>query len=132
METLTERTQFKDVLPLINAISEKDRGKTLKALLELEARSEEPLYILNGIGRRVRLIWRAKELIDKNTPESEILKELRVSRGALYYIRKEASGLKYEDIRRISKILYEGDRDLKTSHIPKNLSLTRLVLELCK
>jgi DNA polymerase-3 subunit delta len=132
VENLTERTQFKDVLQLINAISEKDRGKTLKALLELEARSEEPLYILNGIGRRVRLIWKAKELIDKNTPESEILKELRVSRGALYYIRKEASGLKYEDIRRISKILYEGDRDLKTSHIPKNLSLTRLVLELCK
>jgi len=132
VENLTEKAQFKDVFQLINAISEKDKRKALRILLELEATNEEPLYMLNRISWRVRLIWKAKELIDKKIPESEILKELKVSRGALYYIKQQANGFKYEDIKRISGILYKGDRDLKTSYIPKSLSLTKLVLELCR
>ncbi len=131
VEQLTEKAQFKDVFQLINAISEKDKKKALKVLLELESTNEDPLSILNKISWRFRLIWKAKELIDKKATEKEILKELRVSPGALYYIRREANNFRYEDIKRMSFILYEGDRSFKTSSAPKNLSLTKLVLELC-
>jgi len=131
VEKLTERVQFEDVFGLINAIAAKDKKKALKTLLELEMTHEEPLVILNKIGWRFRLIWRAKELIDKNAPRDAILKELKVSPGALYYIGQQAKNFSYEEIKRIIGILYEGDRMLKTAYIPKNVILTKLVLELC-
>jgi DNA polymerase III subunit delta len=109
----------------------KDKKKALKALLELEMANEEPLIMLNKIGWRFRLIWRAKELIDKNAPRDAILKELKVSQGALHYISLQAKNFSYEEIKQIIGILHEGDIMLKTAYIPKNIALTKLVLELC-
>jgi DNA polymerase-3 subunit delta len=131
VERLTEQSQFKDVFQLINAISEKNKKKALKVLLELESTNEDPLSILNKISWRFRLIWKAKELIDKKVPEKAILRELRVSSGALYYIGREANNFHYEDIKRINSVIYDGDISLKTSGATKNLILTKLVLELC-
>jgi DNA polymerase-3 subunit delta len=131
VEKLTEKMQFEGVFELMNALAEKDKKKALKALLELQLTSEDPIAIINKISWRFRLIWRAKELLDKNTPQEVILRELKVSSGVLYYIRRQAYNLSYEDIKRTLSVLYEGDRKLKTAYIPKNMALTKLVLELC-
>jgi len=131
VEKLTQKAQFENVFGLINAIMVKDKKKALKALLELEMANEEPLVMLNKIGWRFRLIWRAKELIDKNAPPHAILKELKVSPGALHYISQQAKNFSYEEIKQIIGIIYEGDIILKTAYIPKNIALTKLVLELC-
>src|SRR3990172_2310829 len=131
VERLTEKEQFEDVFQLVNAIAEKNKKKALNALLDLEATKEEPLVILNKISWRFRSIWRAKELIDKNVPQDEILKHLRTSSQRFYYIRQEARNFSYNDIKRINQALYDCDRTLKTAYIPKNLTLTKLVLELC-
>ncbi len=132
VQQLTEKVQFEDVFQLINAISEKNKKKALKLLLELESKNEDPLSILNKISWRFRLIWRAKELIDNMIPEKTILKELRISPGALYYIKREANNFNYRDVKLISGILYDCDRRFKTSSTPKNLGLTKLVLELLR
>src|SRR3990170_1485920 len=131
VEKLTEKEKFEDLFQLINAIGEKNKKKALKVLLDLEATKEEPLVILNKISWRFRLIWKAKELIDKNVPQDEILKQLRTSSGAFYYIRQEAKKFSYNDIKRINQALYDCDRTLKTAYIPKNLTLTKFILELC-
>jgi len=131
VEKLTEKEKFEDLFQLINAIGEKNKKKALKVLLDLEATKEEPLVILNKISWRFRSIWRAKELIDKNVPQDEILKQLRTSSGAFYYIRQEAKNFSYNDIKRINQALYDCDRTLKTAYIPKNLTLTKFILELC-
>ncbi len=132
VERFTRKAQFEDVFQLVNAIAAKDRKKALSVLLELESTKEEPLAILNRIGWRIRQIWKAKELIDKKAPQDVMLKELKVSKGALYYIQQEAKGFSYDDIKRISNALCEGDRMLKTSYVPKNIALTKLILELCQ
>ncbi|HEX3037083.1 MAG TPA: DNA polymerase III subunit delta [Thermodesulfobacteriota bacterium] len=132
VERFTQKAQFEDVFQLVNAIAAKDEKKALSVLLELESTKEEPLAILNRIGWRVRQIWRAKELIDKKSPQDVMLKELKISKGALYYIQQEARSFSYADIKRINNALYEGDRMLKTSYVPKNLTLTKLILELCR
>ncbi len=131
VERVTEKEQFEDVFQLINAIAEKNKKKALNALLDLESTKGEPLVILSKISWRFRLIWRAKELIDKNVPQIEILKQLRTSSGAFYYLRQQAKNFSYKDIKRISQTLYECDKNLKSSSIPKHINLTKLVLELC-
>lgn len=131
VENLTEKEQFKDVFQLVNAIAEKNKRKAMNALLDLEMTKEEPLVILNKISWRFRSIWKAKELIDKKMTEDEILKQLRTSPGAFYYLRQQANNFSYKDIKRITQTLYEYDRALKTSYIQKHITLTKLVLELC-
>ena len=79
----------------------------------------------------IRLIWRAKELLEKRVSRELILKELKVSSGALYYIQEQAKNLQYVDIHNFLEILYEGDRVLKSSQIPDNQILTKIILEMC-
>jgi DNA polymerase-3 subunit delta len=132
VERLTEKAQFEDVFQLINAVLNKDKKRALRILLGLESKNEEPISILNALSKRLRLIWRAKELLEGKATQSTILKELKVSPGALFYIRQEVNSLPYQDMKRINRILSEVDGKLKRSYAPRNMSLTKLVLELCK
>jgi len=131
IEALTKKTNFEDVFGLINAISRKNKRDAHRVLTELEARGEEPLSILGRISWRFRLIWKCKELIDKKTPKAEILKILKMSPGAFYYLSEDQKKFTYGGIARVMEALAQCDKKLKTSYVPKNYSLTKLVLELC-
>ncbi|HWP91135.1 MAG TPA: DNA polymerase III subunit delta [Thermodesulfobacteriota bacterium] len=132
VERLTEKVRFEDVFQLTNAVLNKDKKRALKILLDLESKNEEPISVLNALSRRFRLLWKAKELLEEKASQSTILKELKVSPGALFYIRQEVQSLHYQDMKRINIILSEVDGKLKRSYAPRNMSLTKLVLELCK
>ena len=131
VERLTEKIRFEDIFRLINSIATRDKKNAVKTLMDLETKYEEPLSILNSIIWRFRLIWRAKELLEKRVSRELILKELKVSSGALYYIQEQAKNLQYVDIHNFLEILYEGDRVLKSSQIPDNQILTKIILEMC-
>lgn len=131
VETFTEKTQFGDAFDLINAILAKNKKQALRAVLDLEARGEEPLSVLNLISWRMKLLWRAKELLNKNLSQNEIIKELKVSPGALYYIRKQEKSFSLEQLRTSIELLHEADGKLKISYVPTKHSLTKVVLELC-
>ncbi len=128
---LTNKNKFQDVFALINAISKRDKSTAHKVLADLEAKGEEPLSILSRITWRFRLMWRAKELIEKKAPRTQILRELKMSPGAFYYISEDQKKFSYDDITRIMSILGECDKKLKTSYIARNFTLTKLTLDLC-
>lgn len=128
---LTEKTEFVDVFELVNAISDKDKKRAMSALMELEAKREEPLLVLNTLSWRIRLLWRAKEMIERGDSEAEIARALKTSTRALYYIRKQAKNFSYEDFKGMMKELSEGDRSLKMSYAPREHTLTKLILNLC-
>ena len=131
IKTLTKKSNFEDVFSLINAISKRNKRQALGVLSELEARGEEPLSVLSRIGWRFRQIWKCKELIDKRVPKAEILSVMRMSSGAFYYLSEDQKKFSYDDITRIMSALGECDKKLKISYVPKNHTLTKLVLELC-
>ncbi len=131
VESLTSKTKFADIYQLINAVSKRDKRTAHMVLSDLEAAGEEPLSILGLLTWRFRLIWRAKELLDKKTPQAEMIKELKISPGQYYYLSEDLKKFTYEDIARIMEALAECDRKLKLSYVPKSFVLTKLVLELC-
>lgn len=131
VEALTKKTKYADVYQLINAISRKDKRTAHKVLGELESAGEEPLSILGLISWRFRLIWRAKDLQDRKLGQSEMLKELKISPGQLYYLSEDLKKFSYKDIERIMDALTECDKRLKLSYVPKSFVLTKLVIELC-
>lgn len=131
IEKHTRRAQFGDVFTLINAISKKNKREAQKALLDLEEQGEEPLSVLSRLIWRFRLIWKAKELSDNKTPKAELLKELKMSPGAFYYLSQDLKKYSYDDINRIMELLLECDKKLKISYVPRNFHLTKLMTELC-
>ena len=132
VERITEKTKFENIFQLLNSIAEKDTKNALRALLDLELTNEDPLSILNLLSWKFRLIWRVKELIEKKFTKEQILKEVKISSGALYYTREQAKNLTFVEIREIMKSLYQVDKKLKTSYIPSHQILTKLVLEMCR
>lgn len=131
IEKHTRKANFGDVFALINAISRKNKKEAQKALLDLEVQGEEPLSVLSRLLWRFRLIWKAKELSDKNTPKQEILNELKMSQGAFYYLSQDLNKYSYKEITRVMDLLLECDKKLKMSYVPRNYHLTKLVTELC-
>lgn len=131
IEQHTRRSQFGDIFTLINAISKKNKKEAQKALMDLEAQGEEPLSVLSRLIWRFRLIWKAKELTDNKTPKTELLKELKMSPGAFYYLSQDLKKYSYKDINRIMELLLECDKKLKISYVPRNFHLTKLMTELC-
>ena len=131
IENHTRRAQFGDVFALINAISKKDKRGAQKALLDLEEQGEEPLSVLSRLIWRFRLIWKAKELSDQKVPKAEILKELKISQGAFYYLSQDLKKYSYQDISRIMGLLMDCDKKLKMSYVPREFHLTKLVTQLC-
>lgn len=131
IEKHTRRAKFGDIFTLINAISKKNKREAQKALLDLEAQGEEPLSVLSRLIWRFRLIWKAKELTDNKTPKADLLKELKMSPGAFYYLSQDIKKYSYQDIARTMKLLLECDKKLKISYVPRNFHLTKLMTELC-
>lgn len=131
VEALTKKSKYADAYQLINAISRKDKRTAHKVLCELEAAGEEPLSILGLISWRFRLIWRAKELQERKLGQPEMLKELKISPGQLYYLTEDLKKFSYNDIERIMGALTECDKRLKLSYVPKSFVMTKLVIELC-
>ena len=131
IENHTRKAQFGDVFALINAISKRNKRDAQQALTDLEEQGEEPLSVLSRLTWRFRLIWKAKELTDNQTPKAEILKELKMSQGAFYYLSQDLKKYSYDDITRIMGLLSECDKKLKMSYVPRNFHLTKLVTQLC-
>lgn len=131
VEKHTRKSQFGDVFTLINAISKKNKREAQKALLDLEQQGEEPLSVLSRLIWRFRLIWKAKELADNKTPKEDLLKELKMSSGAFYYLSQDLKKYSYGDISRIMKLLLDCDKKLKISYVPRNYHLTKLMTDLC-
>ncbi len=132
VETYTEKIRFESIFQLLNSIAKKDKKDSLRALLDLESNNEDPLSILNTLSREFRLIWRVKELMDKRFTKEEILKEIKITSGRLYYKREQAKNFTFIEIKRIMKYLYHVDKKLKTSNAPSRQILTKLVLDMCR
>ncbi len=130
IEKHTRKAQFGDVFALINAISKRNKREAHRVLLDLEEQGEEPLSVLSRIIWRIRLVWKAKELTDNKTPKPELLKELKMSPGAFYYLSEDLKRYSYQDITRIMGLLCECDKKLKMSYVPRKYQLTKLVTEL--
>ncbi len=132
VETMTEKIRFQNIFQLLNSIAKKDKSDTLRALLDLESKNEDPLSILNSLSREFRLIWRVKELIEKRFTKDQVLQEIKISSGRLYYKREQARNFTFVEIKRIMKSLYDVDKKLKTTNAPRYKILTKLVLDMCR
>lgn len=130
VENYITKSSYNDVFELVNAVCNKDKKLALKVLKDLEDIGEEPISVINRISWRIRSVWQVKELLDKKVSKEQILKELKISSGNLYYIQKQVNNFTYDELKKALNSIYNADIKLKSTQVPRYDVLTSTVIEM--
>ena len=92
---------------------------------------EPPLVILSAIARQFRQIFKVKQLLLADLPESTIQKKLGIWRSSWPIISRQAEAFGMEDLRWAHHRIMETDAGLKGGAVSNTLLMEMLVLDLC-
>ena len=124
-------SKSEDIFELINSIALKDKRNSLAILRNFENRNVEPISIISTVTWRFRQIWMIKELLNKKTSDEEIAKRLKVSKGAVFYIKKQAGQFTDNSLPKIIERLSRLETELKIYGQNRYNLLNRFVTDVC-
>lgn len=130
VDALVPESRERTVFELTKAIATGNTASALHLLANLLANREPALRIQYMLLRQLRQIWRAKELLIRNTPRSEIAPAIGIAPFFLDDILAPARKMSVSQLRRSYRRLYQADRSLKSSRIDPDVQITRLVRQL--
>jgi DNA polymerase-3 subunit delta len=125
-EAVAETTQ-RSIFELMDTIGLRQKGRSIAVLNNLLDFGTQPILILNMMARHFRILTKAKE-VDGGCPPAEAAAYLGVKpffvKGYLEQSRKFSS----VELKKKFAALSKCDRELKSSRIPKERILERLIL----
>ena len=121
------------VFAVVDAVLEGNRTVAMRNLTKmLEGEATVP-YLLSMLGRQVRLLLLAKELIQQQVPQGDLGSRLGIN--SAYPLRKtleQARRFTPEALRQLHKGLLDTDIAIKTGALGERLALEFLVAEVCQ
>jgi DNA polymerase-3 subunit delta len=122
---------------LLNAIGEGKTGEALlilDRLLRQDKGDEEPpaIIIIALLAYELRQLVQAREMLDEGKADVAVLRGLRGPRAVRQRRLREVKGITQEQIARRARLLAAADVQCKTSALPPQVALERLVLSLCR
>jgi DNA polymerase-3 subunit delta len=131
VEEVVGFTQQLNVFNLVDAIIERRPGVAVTALEQLLKNGEQPTYILFMIARQLRLIVRAKSLMNQGERAISIKKILGIKSDFVW--KKTVQQIQCFTMSHIIDLynkLLETDIDIKTGRYDANLAVDMMVTEL--
>jgi len=128
---ITKRSH-EDIFQLINSIAGKDKKSAIFVLNELRNINYDPVSVVSTLSWRFRQIWHLKELLNSNIAESEVIKELKISSGALFYLKKQAGNFNFQGLSQNITLLSKLDKEIKSYSQDKYNLIGRFVLQVCR
>lgn len=119
------------VFKLNDHIADKDREGALYVLKHLLGTGEPPLKILTMITRQIRLLVRAKEMLEQGLSQPEVGRNLGIRDFYLKDFIKRAQVVSRTQGEKSIHLLFHSDRKLKSSRVDKKLVLENLITGLC-
>jgi DNA polymerase-3 subunit delta len=132
VELLTPDARETSIFNLVDAAVEGRTGQALVMLRRMLSHdSEEPLRVQAMIARQVRLLVRARELIDEGAPQEAIRDATGVTAGfALRKLITQARATSLPAIEAALRAIEASDRAVKTGETGDELALELLVIRL--
>ena len=131
VETVLSDTSQKSIFDLTNAVGSRDLSRAEDRLLNLIRNNENPVVVVNMLARHWRLLLKAKELM-KNRAGSE--RDLASQLGVHpFFVKEYISQSKRFTTKALAeglKMLWRSDVSVKSSRLPKEAVLHKLVIEL--
>lgn len=134
VKELAIHSRIYSIFELMSAISVKNPGEALSVLnqfLEEEDKVAAPLRIIGMLNRQLRLLWRAKMVLDGGGTTREVAEQLHMPPFFASHLVKQSSQWSVEDFHQGLSLLYEADGQLKSGSRAKPV-LENLVLTLCR
>jgi len=119
------------IFTLTDAIAGKDLEGALRSLKQLLEEGEYPLKILTMIARQVRLLARAKEMVQKGCAQGEVGKILGIRDYYLRGFMEQVGSFTLSRAENYFSLLFYTDWKLKSSRADKKLLLEDLITRLC-
>ncbi|MBW1911758.1 MAG: DNA polymerase III subunit delta [Deltaproteobacteria bacterium] len=130
---LAIHSRIYSIFELMDAISEKDRSRSLSVLnrfLEEEDKVGGPLRFIGMLNRQIRLLWQTKSIVDRGGQKRDVTQGLGIAPFAAGNFVKQSKRWSGDELERGLSILYRADGLLKSGSRPKPV-LEDLVLTLC-
>lgn len=121
-----------DIFNLVNSISNREPRSAARILRNLENQNYEPLSIVSTLSWRIRQIWQVKELLNMNKSDNEIAEKLKISSGAVYYIKKQAGNFSIKSLSEMIEGLKTLDTELKSYSQDKYNLISRFIIGTCR
>ena len=128
---ITKRSN-EDIFQLINSIAAKDRKSAVGMLNELRGVNYDPVSIVSTLSWRFRQMWHLKELQSTGINENELAKELKVSPGALYYLKKQSGKFSLNALSITMVLLSKLDKEIKSYGQDNYILISRFILRVCR
>lgn len=131
VETVLSDTSQKSIFDLTGAVGSRDLCRAENRLGNLLRNNENPVVVVNMLARHWRILLRAKELMERGfTSERELARELSVHPFFVREYVSQSRGFTRERLIKGLKTLWDSDVAVKSSKLPKEAILHRLVIDL--
>ena len=131
LEAVVTELKIENIFSLIDSVGNKDREKALSALQNILGSGENHLKVLGMIIYRFRLIFRAKEMLQKGLPPGEIGKKLGMRSFFLKKLLEQVNRFSLDELNGAFNQFFSTDSALKSSRVAKKIILEKLILDLC-
>ncbi|MGB9700694.1 MAG: DNA polymerase III subunit delta [Thermodesulfobacteriota bacterium] len=117
---------------LADAVAALDISRGMNLLHKNLQQGEPPFLLLSIIGRRLRLIWKAKEMKAQGVPGQEIEKELKIGPSLAKDFWRQVEKISLAKIKETWPILEQTEREMKNSRVAKEVLLEKCLWEIFK
>jgi DNA polymerase III subunit delta len=131
IDQVVSETRQAVIFELTDAIGDGNVGAALPSLRALLQAGEPEVKILVMIARQIRMIWMALSARAERGARADLGSVLGVPPFVAKKIGAQAERFTLSAIRAAHERIYQTDRALKSSRVPRALVLEKLVLELC-
>jgi DNA polymerase-3 subunit delta len=123
-------TRAGSVFELVDAVGRGDRERALRLWRKMAEDREEPLRVLGMLARHFRQLWQTRELTRERAGKSEIASAIGLNPYFVEGMVEQARRFSPAALARAFEALYQADRGLKSTRMPDELLLERLVARL--
>ena len=121
---------MENAFELTNALKSKNTGKALRLLGNQLKHGEEPLKILGAIIWQFRFIWEVRHHFLQRIPTAQIARAMGTRPFVVEKALPFAEAFSQKELRKGFEILFQADRELKTTGREPERVLEGLILEL--
>ncbi len=130
-ETVSSQRSF-TVFELLRYIGQGRTRESIASLRTLLRAGESPLGILALLARQIRILWQAKNGIERRISDAELGRKTGVPPSVLKNYKEQTTFFSEEELYHIHQLIRETDLALKSTGTSPQLHLEALVWKLCR
>ena len=130
VEALVAKSLEQNIFTLVDKVISKKIDEALRIYYDLLKQNEEPLKILSIIANQFRLVYQVKGLAQKGYGQQQIASVLKVHPFRVKLAAGQAQKFSEGELTKCIRLFAEGDYQLKTGGMPKNMVIEMILFRL--